>query len=158
MGDFDVKFKLVADINRKGEGARVVPDTVRETKPRVDIKTEVETGGAKPIKAKQDDGRGHFDHAAGATNTSDVPVQAGPPSAGKGTGVLGHLIGMKRSIPDPEAVTWQQLRAALEPHFGKPVVVTNYDREEATSLAQAKNTLGDNEGILRNVTAEGVEL
>jgi hypothetical protein len=73
---FQVKFKLVADINKKGEGARVVPDTVRETKPRVDIKTEVETGGAKPIKTRQDDGKAQFDHTAGNASATEAQRDA----------------------------------------------------------------------------------
>src|SRR6187401_162951 len=49
----DVQFKVVADINKKGEGAKVVQNApTGDVRPRVDSKLEVETGGAKPIGDK----------------------------------------------------------------------------------------------------------
>ena len=147
----DVKFKLVADINKKGEGATVVKNPAREEiKPRVDIKTEVETG------------KGKFEGTGTGTSSAEAEKIArqsgGGVAVGKGGGVVGMLIAIKRDIPDPEAMSWQQLRTALQPHFGKAVVITNYDRDEAKTLAEAakSNSIGDNFGILRDVKEDGV--
>jgi hypothetical protein len=147
----DVKFKLVADINRKGEGANVVNNPVREdNKPRVDIKTEVETG------------KGKFDGTGTGTSAQDAEKIAkqsgGAVAVGKGGGVVGMLIATKRDIPDPEAMSWQQLRTALQPHFGKAVLITSYDRDEAKNIAEAakSSSIGDNFGILRDVKEDGV--
>jgi hypothetical protein len=149
----DVKFKLVADIHRKGEGATVVTNPVRqEVRPRVDIKTEVETG------------KGGFEGTGRGTSTDEqakiAKDAAAPVQVGKGGGVMGMLLQQKAAVPDPEAMTWQQLRVAIAPHFGKAVVVTNYDREEAKNLAEAakSSSIGDNFGVLRDVKADGVVL
>jgi hypothetical protein len=163
----DVKLKLVADINRKGEGARVVHNPVRqEVRPRVDIKTEVETGQSD----KGDTGdKGRFEGMARGTSAQEQTKiakdttgagTAVPVNVGKGGGVMGMLLQQKAAVPDPEAMTWQQLRVALTPHFGKAVVVTNYDREEASNLAQAakSHSIGDNFGTLRDVKEDGVVL
>lgn len=153
----DVKFKLVADINRRGDGAKVVTHPVQqEVRPRVDIKTEVETG--------QSDNKGRFEGTSRGTSTEEQRKiskdAAAPVAVGKGGGVMGMLLQQKAAVPDPEAMTWQQLRVALTPHFGKAVVVTNYDREEAQNLAQAakSSSIGDNFGVLRDVKADGVVL
>jgi hypothetical protein len=158
----DVKLKLVADINRKGEGASVVHNPVRqEVRPRVDIKTEVETGQS----AKGDQGR--FEGMTRGTSAQeqtkiakDTTGTTAPVNVGKGGGVMGMLLQQKAAVPDPEAMTWQQLRVALTPHFGKAVVVTNYDREEASNLAQAakSHSIGDNFGTLRDVKEDGLVL
>jgi hypothetical protein len=79
-----------------------------------------------------------------------------------GKGVLGMLIAEKAAValPDPAVMSWQELRAVLLPAFGKSVVVTSYDREDASTLAEAKksHSVGDTTAILVDVTAEGLVL
>src|SRR5262245_35981024 len=112
----DVKFKIVADINRKGENARVVsnPTTTTENKPRVDIKTEVETFGAGG-------------KATTSQGTKAVGNSGGSVSVGKGGGVLGHLLTQATppaEIPDTTKMSNAELKKALEPYFGHAVAVT----------------------------------
>lgn len=156
----DPKFVLVADIAKKGEGAKVVTQapTTGATS-RVEAKVDVETGGAKPVSSTSTAPL----PSTTAAQAQKIPTQAGGAvNVGKGGGVLGHLLAQKSTsaLPDPAAVPWQELRAALAPFFGKNVVVTSYDKDEASSLAQAAKSasLGDTHGVLKDVTAAGIVL
>jgi hypothetical protein len=150
--DLSVQVKLVADIQRKGEGAKVVQSPVREdVKPRVDIRTEVETGGFE--------GKNSARTSAGELGkVSTAPVTQSVATS-QGKGLLGHRLSTTL-LPDPTKLTTAELKALLEPHFGRSVSVTTYDREEAATLAEAVRThnLGDAHGILRGVTDEGLVL
>lgn len=150
---FSVKMKLVADIARKGENATPIVSKREDVRPRVDIKTEVETGQQR------------FEGNTGTTTSRDAQKIAtstgGAVNVGQGGGVLGHrLQTMQSGLADPDALGHEKLAALLAPHVGRPVVVTTYDRDEASDLAEAakKHGVGDTRGTLVGVNAEGIQL
>jgi hypothetical protein len=148
---FRVQMKIVADIKKTGEGAQVVKGRGEDVRPRVDITTNIETGG--------------FDKQAGNTSLRDGLKASGNAGAavpvGKGGGVLGHLLATKPdALPDADQLSNADLKRLLEPHKGKPLVVTTWDREEADNLTDAskKQSVGDTRGVLVGVDAEGIRL
>jgi hypothetical protein len=150
VGNLSVQMKLVADVQRKGEGAKVIHNPPSQpTAPRVDIKMEVET----------------YDRKAGtstAASTSGLPKTTGAPvKVGAGGGVLGHLLATKNeAVPDTTKLSNAELKKHLEPFLGQPVVVSNYDKDEHASLADAakKGGVADQRGILKGMSDEGLLL
>jgi hypothetical protein len=148
VADLKVSFKLVADVRKPGEGvsragtpAPLVAKSER-TKPRVDIKTEVETYDAKP----------------GRTDGARVSGVNGKVNVGAGGGVLGHLLATKSEkadVPDPKKLNASELRALLAPYVGQEVVVTNHDKDTTLAVAAKKGDVADARGILVGVDDEG---
>jgi hypothetical protein len=150
LGKHQVSIKLVADVAKKGEGAKIVQNPAsKDAGARVGITTDVETyqsGG----KATQQAGE------------NVVGTQGKSVEVTKGAGVLGHLLKAQAAaqVPDPASLNTAQLRELLAPHFGKPITVTSYDKEDAATLAEAKksHSIGDTHAVLVNVTDEGLVL
>jgi hypothetical protein len=124
----------------------------------VDIQTEVETGH---------EGKGKFEGSTGKTSNEDSRniARQQPGSAvavGKGNGVLGHLLNTApvTSLPHPDTLTHAQLKALLTPYVGQRIALTTYDREDASTLADAakKHSVGDTVGTLVGVVPDGVVL
>ncbi|HEY4223894.1 MAG TPA: hypothetical protein VGO62_21210 [Myxococcota bacterium] len=143
-----VKMQLVADIAKKGEGAKVVKNApVAPVQARVDITTDVDTGGA-------------FDKKSGSADGTRTIGNGAP--VGAGGGVVGFRIQSAREAPplaNPDALSTAELRALLAPYTGRSVVVTNYDRD-AGSLARAvkQGDVADTRGVLMGVSDDGIQL
>ncbi len=155
MGDMKVKgvsvqVRLVADVERTGEGAKVVKHGGGggEVRSRVEIAAD---DGFKGTAA----GTGRLPASLPGDNKSPVAV-------GAGKGVLGHLLSaaVTPSVADPGQLSAAELKALLQPFFGRPVVVTTYDKDDASSLKDAlkAQSVGDTRGTLVDVGPEGLVL
>lgn len=169
-GNVELQMKLVADLQRKGEGAKVVPGAGGKTTARVDIKTEVETGGAKEVQAKGTptaeraavfQGGGSLDKKG----LEQVPTETTLAQRSQQGGVLGFRMGQlvadkttagAASGFDPTKATAEDLRAFV----GQRMTITTWDKDEASSLAEAakKGMVIDTVGVLVDVTPEGLVL
>jgi hypothetical protein len=153
----DVQVKLVADIQRGKDAeknAKVVESRGGGIKPRVDIKTEVETYGASEFK---EGGK------ASASTVATTPQQHGAPVAAGG-GVLGFLMAEKGAAaptadipPFVEDPTQTKLED-LQRFQGMKLKVTSFDPDEYSSLQEA-NRRGDSVdsfGVLEEAKADAL--
>lgn len=151
-GNMSVTIRVVADLQKKAENATPVTarGNVGTVTSRVEVKTQVETGGATAYAG-----------ANGRTTAADAQKistgKAGPPPT-QGGGVLGFLLkgAAAPATPDPTKATLADLKA----HVGKEVVVTTFDREAFSALKEAarKGDVADTKAVLLGVTPEGLLL
>ncbi len=156
-GKLSVTVRLVADLQKKAEHATPITgkSPVGPTTARVDVKTQVETGGAAPKAATYSGANGTVS-ARQAQHISDG--KSGPPPT-RGGGVLGFMLNQAGAIPaavDPTKATLKDLTA----HVGQEIVVTTWDKEGFASLKEAarKGDVADTKAFLLGITPEGLVL